>query len=125
MADHCGTSSPPRVRPPLALMLAVALLASACTEARERPAAPAQPSRPPATRSAPPQPGAVGVKWDWGRADRFTQFLRRLSGGATFFELVWCDVEPERGQAMVLPVDDSCGEGVREPVVEVRPYQRR
>ncbi len=41
----------------------------------------------------------LGAKWDWGRADRFTPYLRRVpGGGATFYELVWCDVEPEPGR---------------------------
>ena len=40
----------------------------------------------------------LGLKWDWGRVDRFTPYLGRLPGGATFYELVWCDVEPRQGQ---------------------------
>jgi len=41
----------------------------------------------------------LGAKWDWGRADRFAPYLRRVpGGGATFYELVWCDVEPEPGR---------------------------
>lgn len=41
----------------------------------------------------------LGAKWDWGRADRFAPYLRRVpGGGATFYELVWCDVEPRQGR---------------------------
>jgi hypothetical protein len=41
----------------------------------------------------------LGAKWDWGRADRFAPYLRRVpGGGATFYELVWCDLEPRQGQ---------------------------
>jgi len=40
----------------------------------------------------------LGLKWDWARVDRFTSYLRRLPAGATFYELVWCDVEPRQGQ---------------------------
>jgi hypothetical protein len=40
----------------------------------------------------------LGMKWDWQRVDRYVPFLKRLSGGSTFFELVWCDVEREQGR---------------------------
>lgn len=41
--------------------------------------------------------GPVGAKWDWGRFDAFESYVRRLSGGATFYELVWCQVEETPG----------------------------
>ena len=42
--------------------------------------------------------GPVGAKWDWGRFDAFELYVRRLEGGSTFYELVWCQVEEERGK---------------------------
>ncbi|MEO7269240.1 MAG: hypothetical protein ABIW49_08560 [Knoellia sp.] len=42
--------------------------------------------------------GPVGAKWDWARFDAFEPYVRRLSGGATFYELVWCQVEKTRGK---------------------------
>ncbi len=53
------------------------------------------------TYTGPPVQGTsnpLGLKWDWQRVDRFVPFLRELAGGATFYELVWCDVERERGR---------------------------
>jgi hypothetical protein len=43
-------------------------------------------------------PHPVGAKWAWARVDRFTPYLRELSGGSTFYEVVWCDVEPQQGR---------------------------
>jgi hypothetical protein len=48
----------------------------------------------------------LGLKWDWTRVSQYVPFLRRLSGGATFYELVWCDVEPYRGRLYWSRVDD-------------------
>ena len=94
MGDRHRTGSSARRRPPLGL-LALVLLATSCTAQRPAPG----PQPPPSTsRPLPAQTAPLGVKWDWGRVDRYTPFLQRLSGGATFFELVWCDVEPERGR---------------------------
>ena len=39
----------------------------------------------------------LGVKWDWDRAAYYDSFLRGFGGGDTFYELVWCDVEPAPG----------------------------
>lgn len=42
--------------------------------------------------------GPVGAKWDWGRFNAVEPYVRRLAGGATFYELVWCQVEPQQGK---------------------------
>ncbi|MGH2704210.1 MAG: hypothetical protein ACRDJ4_03705 [Actinomycetota bacterium] len=43
-------------------------------------------------------PHPLGMKWEWPRSDELAPYLRRLSGGASFYEMEWCDVEPSRGQ---------------------------
>jgi hypothetical protein len=40
---------------------------------------------------------SLGAKWDWGRYAEFAPYLRTLSGGRTYYEVVWCDVEPQKG----------------------------
>ena len=47
----------------------------------------------------------LGAKWDWGRVDDYGPYLAKLSGGSTFFELVWCDVEPAPGKRDYSRVD--------------------
>jgi len=86
----------------VALFAALTLATSACTAAREdttptgtTQARPSQPYTGPALQvKAVP----IGAKWDWSRFDSFTPFLKSLSGGATFYELVWCKVEPRPGE---------------------------
>lgn len=46
---------------------------------------------------SPTVPTMLGAKWDWSRVDRFSPYLRHLGSGATFYEMVWCDVEPQPG----------------------------
>jgi hypothetical protein len=41
---------------------------------------------------------AMGAKWDWGRYTEFQPYLKTLSGGFTYYEVVWCDVEEEQGR---------------------------
>jgi hypothetical protein len=73
-------------------LLLVALLAGACTGSADPRA---QLDR------ADPAPGAsavrLGVKWDWGRVEAYEPYLRGLNDGTTFYELVWCDIEPSPG----------------------------
>src|SRR5687767_5783340 len=33
----------------------------------------------------------MGAKWDWGRFTEFSPFLTSVSGGRTYYEVVWCD----------------------------------
>ncbi|MDQ7904991.1 hypothetical protein RB614_10700 [Phytohabitans sp. ZYX-F-186] len=75
------------------VVLLVALFVAGCTSS----------SPAPVVTSAPPAPtpaGATlfGAHWDWNRYERFTPFLRKLSGSATYHELSWCDIEPEQGK---------------------------
>jgi hypothetical protein len=48
----------------------------------------------------------LGFKWDWPRVDRYVPFLTQAAGGATFYELVWCEVEPRPGQRDWSRVDE-------------------
>lgn len=52
-------------------------------------------------------PNRLGVKWDWNRVNTFAPFLGQMSGGTTFFELVWCEVQPQRGAAMRWTASDA------------------
>jgi hypothetical protein len=39
----------------------------------------------------------MGAKWDWGRFTEFSPFLKSVSGGNTYYEVVWCDIEKKQG----------------------------
>jgi hypothetical protein len=98
----------------LSLFLLVATLAVACTSQQSsegEPPSQAPSSQAPATVGGPGapvrgSPHPVGAKWDWSRVDQFTPYLRELSGGSTFYIVVWCDVERERGQRDWSQVDN-------------------
>ncbi|BCB90820.1 hypothetical protein [Phytohabitans suffuscus] len=86
---------------------AALLVLAGCTSDPE----PAPPP-PPATATAPapgpaPAQGATpfGAHWDWNRYEQFTPYLRKISGSATYHELSWCDIEPERGSTDWSAVD--------------------
>jgi len=79
------------------VLLALAAVASGCTSGHHGGPAPAPPAGI-GGRTVPGGGPTLGAKWDWSRAERFTPYLGRLPAGATFSELVWCDVEPERGR---------------------------
>lgn len=49
------------------------------------------------TASTGGRPHPLGFKWDLPRVDRYAEFLGSVAGGATFTEVVWCDVEPSPG----------------------------
>ncbi|HEY7723624.1 MAG TPA: hypothetical protein VIB11_17450 [Pedococcus sp.] len=49
------------------------------------------------TGTATSTPAALGAKWDWGRYAEFEPFLRTMSGGRTYYEVTWCDVEESQG----------------------------
>lgn len=40
----------------------------------------------------------IGLKWDWPRLGRYLPFVKSLSGGSTWYEFEWCQVEPRAGQ---------------------------
>ncbi|KRE58807.1 hypothetical protein [Phycicoccus sp. Soil748] len=49
------------------------------------------------TTGATGQATPMGAKWDWGRFTEFGPFLKSVSGGTTYYEVVWCDVEKKQG----------------------------
>jgi hypothetical protein len=51
------------------------------------------PSTPPAKQSA------LGAKWNWSLYGQAEPYLHTLSGGSTYYEVVWCDVESSPGAA--------------------------
>ncbi|MEP7368264.1 MAG: hypothetical protein ABI662_01330 [Dermatophilaceae bacterium] len=53
------------------------------------------------TAQGAPLPGEsspLGVHWDPSRQGLFDPYLRTLRGSTTYYEVVWCSVEPVRGQ---------------------------
>jgi len=44
------------------------------------------------------QQSPIGAKFDWGQFDLFHGYASQLAGAPTFYELVWCQVEPNQGQ---------------------------
>jgi hypothetical protein len=86
-----------------AALLALLALATACSPAAGKsPAAGRAPLAPPSATPAapvayPPGGPVLGVKWDWDRAQAYGPFLQGFPGGDTFYELVWCDIEPQQG----------------------------
>jgi hypothetical protein len=79
----------------------LACLAAACTGGKEKS------GTKPETGTAPPPAAAgspiraagdpLGLKWAWGRDDT-SPYIRTIRGGSTFFEMAWCDVEPQPGR---------------------------
>ena len=114
MSDRASRVRATRGGRAVGLLVLLVLLVSACTGGRGT-----TPSGSPGT-TAPPAPAAgpapgpvrpsaaapIGVKWDWPRFQSFTPYLKSLGGGATFYELVWCDVEPKQGQRDWSRIDD-------------------
>lgn len=112
-----------RRRLAVALLPVLALVLGACTgsspgpqrPSTSRPVVSPQPSGV-ATQPAGTQP-LLGAKPDWGRFGDERTYVAALGRGApTFFELVWCDVEPEKGrQTWSAPdqaVDEAQGAGM-------------
>jgi hypothetical protein len=44
------------------------------------------------------EPNPLGIHFAWTRLSAFTDELSRVSGGATFDIVTWCDVEPSSGR---------------------------
>ena len=42
--------------------------------------------------------GPIGAKLDWSRVDLVKPYLAGLGATPTFYEMVWCEVEPSQGQ---------------------------
>ena len=57
----------------------------------------ARPSGPPSGTAA-ELTAPLGAKYDWSRFDIVSPYLKNLSGSSTFYELVWCDIEPTEGK---------------------------
>jgi hypothetical protein len=73
-----------------------ALVGAACSSGRGG----ATPKSTATTAAALPplgKPNPLGAKWDWSRLEKFRPYLAALSGGATFYDFAWCDVEPTEG----------------------------
>jgi hypothetical protein len=81
----------------LASAAAVVLLAGSCSST---PDSARRDSRPPPRTSAGAVagPAAAGIKWEWDNVDRYRAYLEGFGPGVTFYELVWCDIEPEAGK---------------------------
>jgi len=92
----------------LIALIAVALLATACTSGNGSGAP--KPSTTSGTSGAVPpplgKPNPLGAKWDWSRLDKFKPYLASLAGGATFYDFAWCDVEPTEGKRNWSTIDD-------------------
>src|SRR4051794_31933813 len=95
-------------------MALVALLAAACSSGGEgKRASSSTSSSSPATSGSssgavpPPlgKPNPLGAKWDWNRLDAFKPYLASLSGGATFYDFAWCEIEPQPGKRNWASVD--------------------
>jgi hypothetical protein len=93
-----------RVVSSLTAVLVAAAVTAACTGQPDRSTSQPPRGQPHTTasgysgRAVQGSPHSVGAKWDWSRVDRFAPYLRELSGGSTFYEMVWCDVERQQGR---------------------------
>jgi hypothetical protein len=102
---------PHRALSHLPVLLLAAALTTACTSqtGREQPSQTPNDQAPRAGYTGPavrgmPQP--IGAKWDWARVNRFAPYLRDLSGGSTYYIVVWCDVERQQGRRDWRQVDE-------------------
>ncbi|MEO6999692.1 MAG: hypothetical protein ABI112_16570 [Terracoccus sp.] len=109
-----GTRHPHRQIVVAALTALALLLLTACSSTGENPPPLSSPtssglptgssttlttgpaSAPPTAAPAGTTP--VGAKWDWARFDAYQPYLAGLKGGYTYYEFVWCDIEPTPGQ---------------------------
>jgi hypothetical protein len=99
-------------RPLLVVVVALlALLLGSCTADRPTPtpSSGSSSSRPdgadPGTVT-PPAETVLGAKWDWSRFEQFAPYLESLRGAPTFYEAVWCELEPEQGRLDWATLDD-------------------
>jgi hypothetical protein len=93
----------PRPAAPLAIALLLTLgVAAGCTGGGDADGStPTPPSKEVQGYTGPAVQGAtqpIGLKWDWSTLDRYLPFVKDLTGGATFYEFEWCQVEPRQGQ---------------------------
>jgi len=85
--------------------VALLVLAASCTDSPTAGQVEVPEVTGPAPAAAPPN--RLGVKWDWSRVNAFAPYLGQMSGGTTFFELVWCEVQPQRGAALRWDASDA------------------
>src|SRR5436305_12871955 len=100
-----GRGYHPGVRRLLPLVAALALAAVACSSGNG-----GTQTRSSTTSAAPLPPlgkaNPLGAKWDWARVDNYKPYLASLSGGGTFYDFAWCDVEPTEGKRNWSTIDD-------------------
>lgn len=75
-----------------ATAMSAAILASACSAA-----APACTTSVSGGFKPPVFSPALGTKTDWSNLARVRGYLRSLPGGVTFYEVPWCEIEPQPG----------------------------
>ncbi len=87
------------------MAVALLVLAASCSDAPPA----GQVEVPEVTGPAPAAvpPNRLGIKWDWSRVNSFAPYLGQMSGGTTFFELVWCEVQPQRGADLRWEASDA------------------
>jgi hypothetical protein len=87
------------------VLLALALLAASCSSGSgsgaSKTSTTSAAALPPLGKANP-----LGAKWDWSRLDNFKPYLASISGGATFYDFAWCDVEPTEGKRDWSTVDN-------------------
>ncbi len=83
----------------VAAVVALASSAAACTSPARPKRVPVSSAAPTATTgvASPTDATAFGAKFDWGRFSSYRDYAAGLSGSSTFYELVWCQVEPSQG----------------------------
>lgn len=114
MVSRVRKIAPTRRQRLAALLSAFALFGSACSGAGSGAGAASTPGPPGGAVesglvAAPVDvPGGVafGLKWEWNRLPAYQEHLGAITGGSTFAELVWCNVEPEPGLRDWSTIDD-------------------
>src|SRR5215218_5172994 len=99
--DKAAGGRGPAARLAVALLLTLVTAAGCTSGGDDGGAAPTSPTKEIQDYTGPGVQGAghpIGLKWDWSTLDRYLPFVRDLTGGATFYEFEWCQVEPRQGQ---------------------------
>ena len=100
-----------RARTGAALLLAAALTGAGCTGGGERKSPPdGVPALNTSLPPAPPGRHALGAKWNYQLTEKYVPYLRSMSGGASWYEVVWCEIEPEPGRRDWAKVDAIAGQ---------------
>jgi hypothetical protein len=72
-----------------------------------------------------PGSGPLGLKWSWFQPATF-DFVRQASGGWTFAELDWCEIEPVQGQLDWTELDEVVRQSIElghQPMLKLRTGQ--